>query len=196
MVSEGRSRMETLVLASRSPRRQELLSRVGIPFEAEATEADESCSLPAREAVAELSRRKAEASRALHPGRYILAADTLVTLDGAVLGKPESAEEAVHMLETLCGRTHEVFTGVTIITPSGRVLTRTEGSRVTFCTPSRQELEAYVRSGEPMDKAGAYAIQGRAGLWITHIEGSDSNIIGLPLHLVREMLLEAGYAFF
>ena len=185
--------MESLVLASASPRRRELLERIGIPFEVDAPEVDERISLPAEQAVAELSRRKALASRVVHPGRFILAADTLVTLDGESLGKPKDAEEARNMLRRLSGRTHEVCTGVTVITPEGRIFTAADVSHVSFVPLSEAEIEAYVLSGEPMDKAGAYAIQGAAAQWIRKMEGSPSGVIGLPLCEVRALLKEAGY---
>ena len=183
----------TLVLASQSPRRRELLNQAGLPFEIHVPQVDETCSLPAKEAVAELSRRKAAACVSGFPGRYILASDTLVCLDGAALGKPHSEEEARGMLQSLSGRTHEVFTGVTVISPDGCVRTDVDGASVSFCSIPSDEIEAYIRSGEPMDKAGAYAIQGRAGLWVTRLEGSVSAVIGLPLSLVRRLLLAADY---
>ena len=187
--------MEKLILASASPRRSELLSRVGIPFEVFVSEADEHCALPAEEAVRELSRRKALAVSAGHPGRLVLAADTLVALDGRILGKPKDEADAVRMLSGLSGREHSVYTGVSVVSPDGSVFTEADHSRVTFCEILEEEILCYVRSGEPMDKAGAYAIQGRAGLWVTRLEGCDSSVIGLPLYLVRRLLLRAGYAF-
>jgi len=187
--------VEKLILASASPRRSELLSRVGIPFEVFVSEADEHCALPAEEAVRELSRRKALAVSAVHPGRFVLAADTLVALDGRILGKPKDEADAVRMLSGLSGREHSVYTGVSVVSPDGSVFTEADHSRVTFCGIPEEEILCYVRSGEPMDKAGAYAIQGRAGLWVTRLEGCDSSVIGLPLYLVRRLLLLAGYAF-
>ena len=185
--------MDTLILASASPRRKELLAHAGIPFEIQAAEVDEHCEVPASAAVRELSRRKALAVRARFPSRYILAADTLVELDGAVLGKPSGPEEAAAMLRRLSGHTHQVYTGVTVINPAGDVLTDSDRSDVTFGEVSETEIAAYVRSGEPLDKAGAYAIQGRASLWISHMEGSYSSVIGLPLYIVRNLLLRSGY---
>ena len=187
--------MEKLILASASPRRSELLSRAHIPFEVFVSEADEHCSLPAGEAVRELSRRKALAVAAAHPGRYVLAADTLVASEGKILGKPVDGEEAMRMLRGLSGRTHSVYTGVSVVSPDGAVYTEADHTRVTFCDIPEEEILRYVRSGEPMDKAGAYAIQGQAGLWVTHLDGSDSSVIGLPLYLVRRLLGQAGYSF-
>ena len=184
---------ETLILASQSPRRRELLTQAGLPFEVHVPRVDETCSLPAQEAVAELSRRKALACQSDFPGRYILASDTLVCLDGTAMGKPADREDALRMLQALSGRTHDVFTGVTVLSPSGDILTDVDGARVTFCDIPEPELQAYVHSGEPMDKAGAYAIQGRAGLWAVRLEGSVSAVIGLSLPLVRRLLLASGY---
>ncbi len=185
--------MNRLILASQSPRRRELLSRLGVDFEILVPEADEGCDLPAGEAVGEISRRKARAVAALRPDSWILACDTLVSADGVSLGKPKDASEAERMLRLLSGRTHQVYSGVTVISPTGLCRTETDRSDVTFCEVPEPEIKAYVASGEPMDKAGAYALQGRAGFWVTRIEGSDSSIIGLPLYLVRRLLLEADF---
>ena len=185
--------MEKLILASCSPRRKELLSVAGIPFETFIPDVDETCTLPAGQAVAELSARKALAAGSRCPGRFILAADTLVSVDGEKLGKPADNRDAERMLHLLSGRTHQVWTGVSLLTPSGDLYTETDRSDVTFCSVPEEEIEAYVLSGEPMDKAGAYALQGRASLWITRLEGSYSSVIGLPLHRVRSLLLRGGY---
>ena len=187
--------MEKLILASCSPRRSELLTCAGIPFETVSPDVDESCDLPAGEAVSVLSARKASAVGALYPGRFFLAADTLVAVDGHPLGKPADMDEAVQMLRSLSGRTHQVYTGVSVLSPSGMMVSDTDESDVTFCPVPEEEILAYVRSGEPMDKAGAYALQGRASLWITRLEGSYSSVIGLPLFLVRSLLLRSGYSF-
>jgi septum formation protein len=187
--------METLILASCSPRRSELLTIAGIPFFTVSPDVDESCDLPAAEAVSVLSARKASAVGILHPGRFVLAADTLVAIGGVPLGKPSDPEDAVRMLRTLSGRTHQVYTGVSVLAPSGQIITETDRSDVTFCQVPDAEILDYVRTGEPMDKAGAYALQGRASLWITRLEGSYSSVIGLPLYLVRSLLLRSGYRF-
>ena len=188
-------RLDGLILASRSPRRCELLSRLGLPFETDAPDVDESCSLPASEAVQLLSRRKAAAASALHPGCWILGADTLVSLGGQSLGKPKDESEAVRMLRSLSGNTHQVFTGVTVISPSSGVFTALDCTEVTFDRLTDEEILSYVRTGEPMDKAGAYALQGLAGAWVTHLDGSDSSVIGLPLYLVRRLLIRSGFHF-
>ena len=185
---------DILILASQSPRRRELLTQAGIPFEVHVPDVDESCSLPAAEAVAELSRRKALACLPSFSGRFILASDTLVCLDGVSLGKPRDREDAFRMLRSLSGRTHDVFTGVTVLSPGGDAFTGVSSARVTFSDVPDEELRAYVRLDEPLDKAGAYAIQGKAGLWAERLEGSWSAVIGLPLPLVRQLLLQAGYS--
>lgn len=185
--------MNGLLLASKSPRRSELLARTGLSFKTDAPDVDERCSLPAPEAVSFLSRLKAEAAAKAHPGDYILAADTLVSFGGRSLGKPKDEEDAVRMLTLLSGQTHQVYTGVTVISPDGEALTGTDRTDVTFAPLSAQEILDYVRSGEPMDKAGAYALQGRAGMWVVHLDGSDSSVIGLPLYLVRDLLFRAGF---
>ena len=187
--------MERIVLASHSPRRKELLRAAGIPFEAVSTEVDESFTGQAGEGVILLSARKARAAEALFPKRFILGADTLVTINGEVLGKPADKADAYRMLHLLSGRTHEVFTGVSVISPSGELFSSADRSEVTFCSVPEDEIRAYACSSEPLDKAGAYALQGRASLWITCLEGSWSSVIGLPLHLVRTLLLSAGYRF-
>ena len=185
--------MEKLILASCSPRRSELLALAGIPFETVSPDVDETCSLPASEAVAVLSARKAQAVGRMYSGRYVLAADTLVALDGVSLGKPADVKEAERMLRSLSGRTHQVYTGVSVLDPSGKLYTETDRSDVTFCDLTEEEIQAYVRSGEPMDKAGAYALQGHASLWITRLVGCYSSVIGLPLYLVRKLLMNCGY---
>ena len=185
--------MDGLILASRSPRRCELLSRLGLSFETDAPDVDESCSLPAPEAVCTLSLRKASAAASAHPGCYILGADTLVSIQDSSLGKPADESDAVRMLKCLSGRTHQVYTGVTVISPSGESYTEHDRTDVTFDRLSDKEILSYVRSGEPMDKAGAYALQGMAGAWVTRLEGSDTSVIGLPLYLVRRLLIRSGY---
>ena len=155
---------------------------------------DESCDLPAPEAVRYLSRLKARAAAARHPDRFVLAADTLVSLGNCALGKPQDCDDAVRMLRLLSGQTHQVYTGVTVISPSGNCLTAVDRTDVTFASLPEEEIDSYVRSGEPMDKAGAYALQGRAGMWVVHLDGSDSSVIGLPLYLVRDLLIRAGYS--
>ena len=182
----------TLILASASPRRRELLAMTGLPFTVDAPDVDETCSLPPREAVMELSRRKAQAAAALHPGCVVLAADTLVSVDNTVLGKPHDADDAFRMLRSLSGRWHQVYTGVTVIGADGTIRCEADATDVYFEDMTDEAIRRYIATGEPMDKAGAYAVQGIAGLWISQLRGSHTNVIGLPMTLVRRMLEETG----
>ena len=179
-----------LILASGSPRRRELLSLTGLPYVVDAPEVDESCALPPEEAVQEISRRKGLAGAAAHPGCVVLSADTLVAVDGKALGKPHSEEEAFQMLSLLSGRWHQVYTGVCAVDAQGMVHQRVVGTQVHFCPMTEGEIRRYIATGEPMDKAGAYGIQGSFAAHI--LEGSYSNVIGLPMHTVRELLDECG----
>lgn len=181
-----------LILASASPRRRELLSLTGLPFQVDAPDVDESCTLPPREAVQELSRRKALAASAMHPGCAILAADTLVSVDEQALGKPHDAPDACRMLSMLSGRWHQVYTGVTVIAPDGTLRCEADTTDVHFEAMTDEAIRRYVSTGEPMDKAGAYAVQGIAGLWIDQLRGSHTNVIGLPMSLTRRLLEESG----
>lgn len=182
----------TLILASASPRRRELLSLTGLPFTVDAPDVDESCDLAPREAVRELSRRKALAAAALHPGQVILAADTLVSVDEKALGKPRDAEDAFRMLHSLSGRWHQVYTGVSVVDAQGNLHSETAVTDVHFEAMPDEAIRRYIASGEPMDKAGAYAVQGIAGLWIDELRGSHTNVIGLPMALTRRLLEDCG----
>ena len=186
--------MQRFILASQSPRRRELLAQIGVrDFEILVPEADESFdpALSPQEIVSSICRRKAEAARALagDDKAIILAADTMVFLDGLRLGKPKDEEEAFKMLRALSGRTHEVCTGVTVCRGE-QILTRAETTIVTFRPMEEREIRAYIASGDPMDKAGSYGIQGKAALFASGIEGDYFNVMGLPLHLVGRMLRE------
>ena len=181
-----------LILASASPRRRELLALTGLPFTIDAPDVDESCSLPPREAVKELSRRKALAAASLHPGCVILAADTLVSVDEKALGKPRDAEDAFRMLKMLSGRWHQVYTGVTVVDASGTLQCEADVTDVHFEEMSDEAIRRYIATNEPMDKAGAYAVQGIAGLWIDELRGSHTNVIGLPMALTRRLLESCG----
>lgn len=181
-----------LILASGSPRRKELLDMMGLSYIVDVSDVDESFCAEPETMVLELSRRKAEAVAAKHKNSIILAADTLV-FGNEVLGKPQNADHARAMLRQLSGNWHSVFTGVTIIdTHTGKMLSKADMTRVHFIELSDEEIATYVASGEPMDKAGSYAIQGMGGMFIDRIEGSYSNVVGLPMTLVRSMLLEIG----
>jgi len=182
----------TLILASASPRRRELLALTGLAFQIDAPDVDESCELPPREAVKELSRRKALAAAAMHPGCVILAADTLVSVDEKALGKPHDAEDAFRMLHSLSGRWHQVYTGVSVVDAQGNLHCEADVTDVHFESMSDEAIRRYIATGEPMDKAGAYAVQGIAGLWIDELHGSHTNVIGLPMALTRRLLEACG----
>lgn len=181
-----------LILASASPRRRELLSLTGLPFTVDAPDVDETCSLPPREAVVELSRRKAIAAAALHPGCAVLAADTLVAVDDEALGKPHDEADAFRMLRALSGRWHQVYTGVTVIGADGVIRSEADATDVHFEPMSDEAIRRYIATSEPADKAGAYAVQGIAGMWIDQLRGSHTNVIGLPLALTRRLLEACG----
>ena len=188
-----------LVLASASPRRRELLQNAGIPFIIQASKIPE---LPregeAPQACAErLAREKALDVFRQRPQDFVLGADTIVIVGGQILGKPRDAADAARMLRLLSGRTHQVTTGVCLIGPdrkgrSSLQETRSETTRVTMSKLMDDDIESYVATGEPLDKAGAYAIQGIASRWISRIEGDYFNVVGLPVSLVYRMLQENG----
>ena len=182
----------TLILASASPRRRELLAMTGLPFSVDAPDVDESCTLPPREAVAELSRRKALAAAKLHPGCAVLAADTLVSVDDTALGKPTDENDAARMLRLLSGRWHQVYTGVSVVSAAGTLMTETDVTDVHFETLTEDDVRFLIATGEPMDKAGAYAVQGAAGLWIDQLRGSHTNVIGLSMTVTRRLLRRCG----
>jgi len=180
-----------LVLASASPRRQDLLRAAGIAFTAQATNIAEDAQ-PGESARACAERLAQEKAAVLaRPELVVLGADTIVVVDGEMLGKPADANDVKRMLRMLSGRSHEVITGVSLIGP-GFVDTRSEETRVFMNPLSDDDISFYVASGEPMDKAGAYAIQGIASRWIRRIEGDYANVVGLPVSLVYRMMREHG----
>ena len=184
MVSE-----KPLILASGSPRRRALLEKMGYRFEICTPDVDEHVTGHARDIVHTLAERKAKAGAAHYERGVIIASDTLVSLDGAPLGKPEDAEDARRMLRALSDREHEVFSGVCVMDiETGRHETRAVRTGVTFRAITDSEIDAYIATGEPMDKAGAYAIQGGAGAFVTGLDGSFENVMGFPVQDVREML--------
>lgn len=188
---------EALVLASASPRRAEILRAVGWPFEKLAVDIDET-RFPAEGAVAyveRLAREKAEAAAPLRAGRLVLGADTVVVVDDEILGKPRSEEDARRMLRLLSGRWHEVLTGVALLRAGEerRLVVAHETTRVRFAQMTEAEVSWYVASGEPLDKAGAYAIQGRAALFIEEIQGDYWNVVGLPVQLVYKLGMNSQY---
>ncbi len=197
----------SVYLASKSPRRQDLLRQIGIEFEellvreasgrrrdiVETPRKDE----PALDYVKRIARTKAsvgwlQMNRRSLPPRPVLAADTEVVIDGAVLGKPADAADAVAMLERLSGNTHDVLTAVAVRWHAHIVLA-VSTSRVSFRSITRDEVERYVATGEPFDKAGGYGIQGRAAAFIRHLDGSYSGVMGLPLFETTEILAKIGY---
>lgn len=181
-----------LILASSSPRRRELLDLMGLTYTVETPDVDESFSGRPSETVMEISRRKAAAVAARHSDSIIIAADTLVFADGA-LGKPHTPERATEMLRSLAGNWHHVYTGITVInTRSGRILRNVDKTRVHLVPMTEQEINAYVATGEPLDKAGAYGIQGMGGMFVDRIDGSYSNVVGLPMSMLRTMLAQVG----
>jgi septum formation protein len=179
-----------LVLASKSPRRQQILRDAGIPFvvrSADVPEQRHPSESPA-DYVRRLAQEKAFAVT-MHAGEVVLGADTVVVIDGLVLEIPSVAGDAARMLGLLSGREHEVITGI-CLRGDLRTIVDTATTRVRFVPLTREEIEAYVASGEPMDKAGAYAIQGLAARFIDWVEGSYSNVVGLPVALVFRRLSE------
>ena len=180
-----------LILASRSPRRSELLKAAGISFEVLAADIDEtphSNEAPAAY-VERLAIEKARAVLALRPGARVLGADTTVTIDGEILGKPVDEADARRMLRLLNGRPHDVHTGVALASASG-LRSAVDTTRVWFASMTDEDISWYVATGEPIDRAGAYAIQGFASRFIPRIEGSYSNVVGLPVALVSSILNE------
>ena len=183
---------DLLVLASASPRRKDLLAQLGLRFTVAAADIDETpmAGEIARNYVHRLAVEKARTVAALHPDAWVLAADTTVALGSELLGKPRDAQEARAMLGQLSGQTHEVFTGIAV---AGRAqASQVVRSQVTFRGLSREEIAWYADTGEPLDKAGAYAIQGKGGFLVASIEGSPTNVIGLPLGETLALLAQAG----
>jgi septum formation protein len=191
-----------LVLASASPRRQELLRNAGIPFTvwpANIPEIPLGGEGP-RDCAERLAREKARAVLRQQPGKLVLGADTIVVVESEILGKPHDEADAMRMLRLLSGRTHQVITGVcltgTALRTGSQKLktgfedTRSETTVVTMTTLNDDDIHSYIASGEPIDKAGAYAIQGMASRWIPRIEGDYFNVVGLPVALVHRMLQE------
>lgn len=184
--------LPAIVLASGSPRRIEILNSVGWRFTKDAPDVDESVRAgePAQEYVVRLGREKAEAVAARHPKEIVLAADTTVVVNGEIIGKPEDEADARRMLKMLSGTWHEVLTGVAVAR-NGRVNTGLEKTGVKFMEMSDAEIEFLVREGSPLDKAGAYAVQAQAALFIERIEGDYWNVVGLPVQLVYRLICTA-----
>ncbi|MCC6792960.1 MAG: septum formation inhibitor Maf [Thermomicrobiales bacterium] len=180
-----------LILASASPRRFDLLSTLGLPFTVVTSGVDEEVEDDSRpgEMVVHLAERKAQSVAGSLIGALVIGADTTVAIDGLVLNKPLDADDARRMLRLLRGRDHEVWTGVVVLdAATGRQEQRAVRSLVRMRAYSDDEIEAYVATGEPLDKAGAYAIQGGAGVFVERIEGCYANVVGLPLCALSELL--------
>ena len=184
-----------LVLASASPRRQELLRNAGIAFAVQPAGIDETplAGESPGDCALRLAREKALAVAQTRRHDYVLGADTVVAVDSLILGKPVDGEDAARMLRLLSGRTHTVITGVCLASPENSdIKTAAESTLVTMDALTDEQIHDYIATGEPMDKAGAYAIQGMASRWIPRIEGDYSNVVGLPVAMVCSMLRDAG----
>ncbi|NLJ64286.1 MAG: septum formation protein Maf [Christensenellaceae bacterium] len=185
--------MEEIILASTSERRFKLLEDMGISYKAVAPEAEEHSFDDPVKTVSLNALYKAEDVFSRYPDRLVLSADTIVYLDGKIIGKPQDREDAFNMLSLLQGRWHSVYTGVTIISPTNKVHESYCKTDVHMMALSKGEIEYYINTGEPMGKAGAYALQGIGGTFVSEIRGSYSNVIGLPTSLVRQMLKDIGF---
>jgi septum formation protein len=188
-----RVKVPNIILASASPRRAELLRSAAIPFTVEAANIPEELQPgeQPREHAQRLAQEKAEIVAKRNPGKLVLGADTIVVVDDQVLGKPRDKADASRMVRLLSGRSHEVITGVCVArlaTSNPQLATCSEQTKVFFEEIAEDEIEAYIATGEPMDKAGAYAIQGIASRWIGRIEGDYANVVGLSVALVWKML--------
>ena len=180
----------TFVLASASPRRAELLRAAGFTFTVDAVDIDEAVEPgeTADQHVRRLARGKAEAGARRHPGATVLGADTVVVVEGRILGKPRDEDDARAMLAALSGRVHQVYTGVAVAR-EGQIRDAVDISAVTFVPLTSAEISAYVATGEPRDKAGAYAIQGRASRFVERLEGSYTGVVGLPVAVAYRLLI-------
>ncbi len=180
-----------IILASASPRRRELLAQIGVAFTVVTADIDETplAGEDHRAYTVRLAEEKARVVLAKHPDSIVIGADTTVTLNDELLGKPLDATDAERMLTTLQGNAHEVSTGIAVLTAE-QTLTAVETTRVFFSPMTAEEIRSYVATGEPMDKAGAYGIQGHAARWIPRIEGDYNNVVGLPLARLAALLNE------
>lgn len=182
-----------IILASESPRRRELLALMGLDFTVVTSNVEETApeGASAEETVRALALQKAQAVAALHPDDCVIGADTVVELGGDILGKPHTPENAKRYLLRMQGRRHIVYTGVAVIT-GGKADVRCCRTDVTFCPMSEAEIDWYVSTGEPLDKAGAYGVQGPGGVFVERVEGNYFNVMGMPLPLLYQMLKNAG----
>jgi len=183
-----------VILASASPRRRELLACIVPHFEVVEAGIDEEAhfSRPPEQGIQDVARAKCLAVAPAFPECLVIAADTVVAVDGELLGKPADAADAGRMLRLLSGRAHRVLTGVAVAFRD-RLVTGCETTRVVFDRMNEQQIAAYIASGEPFDKAGAYGIQGRASVFVRRIEGCYFNVVGLPLHLLSRLLDRCGW---
>ena len=192
----GDSACPALILASASPRRRELLATLDLPFSVMPAHVDERhrTAEPPASYVARLAREKAGQLGEQYPSAWVLGADTVVVLDPCILGKPADADEARAMLRRLSGRQHTVMTGVAVV-HRGRGMTQCDvvSTRVCFHTLQDADIDAYIATGEPFDKAGAYAVQGVGGQFVAALEGCYNNVVGLPLQRTMALLQAAGY---
>jgi septum formation protein len=181
--------LPNLILASGSPRRSEILTSVGWPFEKHVADIDESELTGEKpdDYVVRLAREKAEVVAASHRDRLVLGADTTVVIGGQIVGKPDDVEHARQMLRTLSGNWHEVLTGIAIV-HDGRTTSSIQRTRVKFAPMDEKEIAFLAKMGDPLDKAGAYAVQAQAALFIEGIEGDYWNVVGLPINLVYELV--------
>ena len=187
--------MKTIILASASPRRKELLEKIGLRFKVEPSnyEEDMLSGLEPHELAQKISLEKAEAVASKHENAIVIAADTFIVFGGRILGKPHTEKEARKMLKTISGKSHSVITGFSIIdTGTNKTLSKSVETKVYIRKLTLAEIDAYVRSKEPLDKAGAYAIQGLGAVIVERIEGDYFNVIGLPLSALTEALKEFG----
>lgn len=187
--------MKKIILASQSPRRKQLLEQIGLKFEVDPSNYEEDMTLkmdPARLAE-QLSLGKAKDVAKRHKNSIIISADTIVAVDNEVFGKPKTPEKAKYMLQKLSGRAHSVITGFTIIdTETNKQISKSVETKVYFKKLSEEEMDAYIATGEPLDKGGGYAIQGLASLFVEKIEGDYFNIVGLPILALTEELKNFG----
>ena len=187
--------MKTIILASASPRRKELLEKIGFKFDVDASdcEGEINSELEPHKLVRQISIKKAKSVAVRHKNALIIAADTIGVIGNKILGKPHTENEARKMLHEISGKSHLVITGFTVLdTATNKILSRTVNTKVYIKKLTKQEIDAYVKTGEPMDKAGAYAIQGRGAVIVEKIEGDYYNVMGLPLNALAEALKEFG----
>ncbi|MFD1705578.1 Maf family protein [Siminovitchia sediminis] len=186
--------MANLILASSSPRRKELLEKLSVPFESYSPNIDESIEsqLPPGDIVTTLAARKAKKAARLYPHSFVIGSDTIVVYRHKILGKPASRESAKKMLSELSGNTHSVYTGVAVIHDE-TIHTFYEKTDVIFWELSDEDIEKYVNTGEPFDKAGAYGIQGQGGLLVKSIQGDYYSVVGLPIGRLLRVLKKMGY---